>query len=844
MAAVDAQVTPTNQKLNQLDPCKDLTEGTILTQTDHGARILPMLRELFVPGDGAWPWGTTAVADTKDTIRAELPDDYMEWITSKMNSMEILRANHSSGQSQRPEGLFVSQDTGSPTSLVVNPTLIITPGNILDPAGKTKKNATFVVNDYGTLPFPNIQKLGLDTVITGPITMTHTGHTRGNPLTGSYTVTIPTNLEAAPITGTFDATTFKAREGSEYFKGNAVKNAYIQTFLERGRGTDIECKKYILCKELGDTLEVEWLNTLIGTDGYTRENTVLITSDMVVFWRCIINSIGVIFTYQGKTKYYGSRQLDEAAKTLIQSRFILSMRKDVVRHNESVLQGIRAVIDSQYPASGPSAVWLNGNTWTREQYTNCISFLEQIYSDLTNINKDIDLYFNALTNVEAAKLLADRSHFQNPFVWYPSGPYFKINKKVDHLVGPNRFPFLGADFKPFSFTQPRTQGGARLQRGGVQTRAQKVARAIAMKAVTTSATWDEVLDDIISERRDDKEGYTISGLGSLPAVQPQAIVGNLDDYDDNLIWAENVGVGADALNRTPYFLYVYVRDYHPEIFTFARQVSAAFHEKFPPSPLMDAELESYPIQYTIREDDHFQITAVAGVPSHETLKTETLKAIGWAKKLVDSFPSLQTKSLMDFLTLFRTEGRGSLGQALPMLNEGEWIQAILEPEPEPQPRREPQGGGGNMTKEEEEEILHLAMDYYELYYAYKIRAVYQDRDLSQEELDLIYTTKPRSIQPSLNLKTTAVGTPQQHRILIGNRPKAPFLEEQAMVGVRRSQKRPNVIPEKLRSSFPEEKAQELMMGYGGKRYRKTRKQKKSKASRTKRRRTTKRIRRS
>ena len=64
---------------------------------------------------------------------------------------------------------------------------------------------------------------------------------------------------------------------------------------------------------------------------------------------------------------------------------------------------------------------------------------------------------------------------------------------------------------------------------------------------------------------------------------------------------------------------MYVRDYHPEIFTFAMQVSAALHEKFPHSPLMRPELESYPIEYTIREDDFFRITAAAGVPIHETV---------------------------------------------------------------------------------------------------------------------------------------------------------------------------------------------------------------------------------
>jgi hypothetical protein len=780
--AEDPAVLPTNQILNQLDPCKDLAEGPT-NQREHGAVILPLLQSLFVPVGQAWPWGTTAVGDTKGQIEANLPRSYSEWIANKVNSIQILRAAHSTGHSQRPQGLYVSQDSGSP-DVVANPIMIVTPGNILDPAGKTKKGATFVVDRFGTLPFANIQRLGLDTVITGDITMTHRG---GSPTTGTYTVTIPTNLERDPITGTFDARTFKAAEGSEYFKGNETKNVYIQEFAERVAGrTEVACKKYILCKELGDTLEVEWLNVLIETPGseYTRENLVIITCDTVVFWRCIINGISVIFTKNGRTQYYGARQVDAAQRQAIEAAFILSIRKEVINHNQAVIDTLQAVIDSLFPARG--GPWLSGVTWSPVQHGHCVDFLKKVKLHLETMNKDIDLYFNALTNLEAAKALADRSHFQTPFVWYAGALHFKVITKVKYLVGVDKyaFPLITPTF--FAKSRLNQAGG---QRGGVTTRAQRLQRAQDMATTTNPRSWDAVLTEIVNERGLDKEGYVIDAdiLRGPINTHPVRIVGTIDRYDLTL-WSQNAGTFAADLNRTPYFFYLYIRDYHPEIFTYAIQVSAALGEA---SLSLLPGIEEYPIEYTIRENDSFKITPGAGVPSSESLMRSTLLAVALAIPFVDAFPSLQTESLMDFLTLFRTSGSGSLGAALPRIQPG-LVEAAYPGRME---------GGGDTKKEVSvDEVLSDAMDFYELYYAYKIRAIYQDRDLTQRELDRIYGKKDLPLSPlTKKLQQTS-------------RPWAP-------------QKAKKILPEIIRNR-PNEPFHRVL-AFGGKRYGKTKKRKAS-----------------
>jgi len=794
--AADVQVLPTNQILNQLDPCKDLAEGSVINQTAHGAAIRPLLQGLFVPRGQGWPWGDTVIGDTKSTIESNLPRDYSDWIANRVNSMQILRASHSTGHSQRPQGLYVSQDSGSP-EVVANPKLIVTPGNILDPAGKTKKGATFVVDRFGTLPFANIQRLGLDTVITGPILMTHSGEA---PLSGSYTVTIPTNLEDDPITGIFDARTFKATVASAYFKGNETKNTYIKQFAEGKAGyTELDSKKYILCKELGDTLEVEWLNVLIGTPPYTRDNIVIITCDTVVFWRCIINGISVIFTKNGKTQYYGSRQVDAAQRAAIEAAFILSIRKEVITHNQAVIDTLQGVINSPYDSSKP---WIDGLTWTSVQRTNCVEYLKKVKSNLENMNKDIDLYFTPLTNLEAAKALADRSHFQNPFVWYPypGGPYFKVIKKVKYLVGIDKYGF--PPIRPSSFSNSKlNQAGG--QRGGVTTRSQRRETARAMATIQDPSEWEKIITEIYNERDQDKEGYVIdtSILGASINTRPVGFQGDISNYDLT-VWSANAGLGSNTLDRTPYFLYLYIRDYHPEIFTYAIQVSAAV----PSYPSISPEVEHYSIDYTIRENDTFNITNVAdGVPTADELKDTTLLSIAFAMKFLDAFPSLQTESLMDFLRLFKTTGSTSFGAALPVLDTTGW-------------EREMGGGGEVRTSGGWEEILSDAMDLYELYYAYKIRAVYQDRDLTRKELDLLYGTQEMPRTP-LKQNTKSISTK-----LAPKRQTAHGTP--ATKGVRQSYQN---LPAKVLFSF------------GGNRYRKTRKQKKPK---TKRHRSTKRIRRS
>lgn len=796
--AADTAVLSTNRMLNQLDPCKDLAEGPT-NQAAHGAVIRPLLRSLFVPVGQAWPWGTTAVGDTKETIKSNLPPTYSEWIANKVNSMQILRATHSTGHSQRPQGLYVSQDSGSP-EVVANPIMIVTPGNILDPAGKTKKGATFVVDRFGTLPFANIQRLGLDTVITGAITMTHSG---GSPTSGTYTVTIPTNLEAAPITGIFDARTFKPDRNSEYFKGNETKNTYIKEFVESVAGrTEVACKKYILCKELGDTLEVEWLNTLIGTDPYTRDNLVIITCDTVVFWRCVINGISVIFTLNGKTQYYRARQVTAAQSQAIEAAFIMTIRKEVINHNRAVIDTLQLVIDS--PVLTVASPWINGVTWSPVQQGNCIEFLKKVKSNLENMNKDIDLYFTPLTNLEAAKALADRSHFQNPFVWYAGGPYFKVIKKVRYLVGTDKyaFPIITPSF--FASSRLNQAGG---QRGGVTTRAQRLQKAQELATTTDPDRWEAVLTEIVNERGIDKEGHVINADILRPRIvtEPLAIVGNIDDYDTS-IWSQNAGEGSASLDRTPYFFYLYIRDYHPEIFTYAIQVSAALREQDPAFPSIPPDIEQYPIEYTIRENDSFRITPGAGVPSSESLKRSTLRAVALAIPFVDAFPSLQTESLMDFLTLFRTSGAGSLGAALPHIEYGV-VEAAIS-------REGGMGGGGDKTKQVLlDKVLSDAMDFYELYYAYKIRAVYQDRDLTQKELDLIYASKDVAMSPLIK------------KLKQLSRQWAPKKQELRMYD--------------SISNFPNEEPVKQLFANGGKRYRKTKKRKASKKQKRKTRRGSK-----
>jgi hypothetical protein len=892
-----------NRLLNLWDPPKDLNSSSWVGFTDlYRKELADILKELFSPGAGAenaLPAGYNAISDTKKKIKETFGYDdvpgkpYSAFITDKINTLLIIRESHSSGQDPRPTGLFVSQDTG-PNDVVTKPKFIITPGTVLDPASKTKDDTTSFspITNYGSLPIEYIQRLKLDTVINGAITVTK------NADNTSFTVTIPTNI--GDISTTLNASFQSSSEAGDgaYFKGNPKKNKFILDNKDKLTETAIrnKVKKYLLVKELGDTLQVQWLNyifeNLAGTDTYNRGNTVIITNDTVVLYRSLINKVPVILTYMGKTRLFKSTAEDEATKAAIDAALIQTIRDEAIRHNLSVIK----VIQDIYAKGDGSDAWIGGNIWYDSSLKNYARiYLNKLREKLENMNKDFDIYFNALANPTAAKDFAAKCHFTCPFVWCKGG-YYKQVTTVTHLLPGNQLSFPAASFTALSLKKVKLEngtfvnvgsvdaGGGGKQRGGARrTKAQKEQAAT---AATTSATRRTLITKTIEEWAEPwTEAYTIPARITSQAVSdpsdPEEFEGHATEIEEHDKWAVNVnGVTFAALQARSYFLYWYVREFYPQIFTYAyvfkkaiqktasesdaliAEANTAYltstsalssaeadrnirstpttrarvrvlteetnildriHQRYVDAKTMaedaltkytnvpDSEnfLDKYNVEGSFNDDNGFVYELTDDTPAKKTAALQgTLEAISLSEYFVKMFPQLQTQYLMNFFAQMRRTGPNlattygvkdfevEVGEFVPLGEELELNIAQL-------------GGGVKLIHP----LAENAMDVYEIYYSLLLQATYEDRSVTDEELEkaLAKSYRLQMLEIQKDKKNTSQYDPFALERLLR---KSTFLTG------------PNQVPSSQSFTTP------LIYGIGGLQRRKTHKRKRKNGKKT------------
>ena len=621
----DPSIKILNRLINIIDPPKDLavpiSTGLKLTEKTHGAAIKIMIQELFGSGMELPP-GFVGVGDKKSIII-----DSVERRLGLQNRLDIVREKYTTGHDARPEGLYLAQDAG-PMDVVSNPKIIVTPGSILDPAGKTKEGIRNLVTEggYNTLPKEYLDKLSMGIV---------TGDIKVEADIDTYRVTIPTALGS--IDGVFNKRTFAPE--TDYFKGNDTKNEYILTNLANKN----ECEKYILAKELGDTLQVIWLDYIFDTNGeIAREKTVIVTCDTVVCYRAIVNRVGCILTHNGKTTYFLPRTVDDAQLAAINKSFVLTVANEVLTHNRSVIAVIKTVILSEAGVDRDEKdVWVNGQKWYPASVVNARKYLEDIIvPKLESINRDLEVRFNALTNLEAAKALASQpaSHFKNPFILTKDGYFKTINSVVLLTTGVD---FIAKLFQPSMFGGEKPKrgffvGGAKIQSGGV--------------------------------------------------------------YNSEIFY----------LNKDkPFFLYCYIRDFHPEIFKYAYMMA-------PQIIPFDLEKE-YDIGYYY-DGAEFIVDRPLSDERINELNEITASCMVLTKSFTDEFPNLLTPELGQFLEIFPS--------------------SITIPK----------------------EQSHSAIDLYEVYYSLRISKSYSGGDVTEDELRAEVERILSVIEQILKNNSTAIET--------------------------------------------------------------------------------------
>jgi hypothetical protein len=776
-----------NKILNLLDPPKDLGVDGNLTETKHGKALEPILKSLFWPeGSGALPEDFKAVGDTKNAIKKNLGAEGYEgkpltsYIVNKANKLRILRETQSTGSDGLPTGLYISQDSGPGVEkLVKNAHIIITPGTIMDPASKTKENAydydvTNVVisgpDAFRTLPPAYIDTMNIG-VLSGPIKMTSEGST--------YRVKIPYNFGPdATNTGEINAllkhSTFKkatdeaVRDDGDFFRGNDKKNTFIASKIKgEGEAARVEAdgvipiKKYILVKELGDTLQVIWLKYVIDQSDaadlpYKRDVTAIITGDTVVWYRAIVNKVPVILTYLGETNYWGAGDNEE----VMIAAFKKTIRDQLITDNQCVIDIIKEI--SLMDLRGPTENWIWNLEWRRDTYRAAKTYLSTFAKKLENLNKDALIYVDKVTGIEATKEAAKKYHFNNPFV--KKGGIWKTNEKVLSILPNGDIKFYANAFKapttfptkltnPEFFVQLPAAGGG--QKGGARKTVNQ--KELQASTATTRTKREKYYSDRIDEFAEGGDVVlTAEYTPKLAIIQRRVALAktkrdtasiataDVTTIDGWSILANSSDSVHSKLRPHDNVLYLFVRDYFPEVFTYAAMMKQAFldlereataaivraryrtmREAFPNVSLDIAR--QFTLEYSVSDQGKMLVTGSDAATPADTLLA-TKQALYLAHRFITYYDYMPSNDLLAFVNycvgnrniLSAAEIEG-FNTALTAITANNY--AYVEE------RLGNQGGGGNTF----DPILSSAMDNYELYYSLYVQAAYEDRDVTDEE---------------------------------------------------------------------------------------------------------------
>ena len=732
-AAVDQAtiVKNINNLINFYDPPKDLHDAPGVTATNHKVELREAMEGLFVGGTFPDPWVAVGKkigsVKTLDVIKGAIISNPTFDRVFREREL-IIRSKHTSGHNPVPDGLCLAQDNG-PVDIVSNAKLIITPGSIPDPAGKTKesaKNGLFTVSNIveatNSLPKSFLDAINMGFILSVDI----------NKVGANYQIIIKTD-NIGTITETFDGKTFLPdlkKTPPSFFAGNPKKNTEIGRLIQEYR--DNKAKKednlkkirsYLLCKELGDTLQVIWLNYIFilgnkkTSDGtpILRRNTVIGTTDEVVFYRSLVNNVGVIHTIDngGKTHLYSPTEIrPEDARELIRQQIKLK-QKDVIGQNMSVITNLNAILTSTRSDDS----WIEKTNWAklakdgqtlRKHATNII---EKLLTALNSYNDRLNARFDDLTvtstigDIATAKEMAENERFREPFIDCKER-YYKI-KSIKSIVYNNKIKFDPQKFTEISVESydtgevPSFSGGGSMSGGVIK---------------------PEILRKIQQQKRiteDDKRTYEM----------PENI---------GLILSANVPseIGLEHLNKC--FLYCFIREFMPELFTYAKFMKDGLNKAGVTAPTDNDDyihiLETKKLDYKWKEDNKIDVgeyieNTDTGLADYQEIIPEETKNefIDIAKNvlkyshlfvnLFTNFKSLMLEHFFDHVKFHIFNRVPNSFYKIDPIHEGINDDVILEHVLGVQE-------GGGISEEQLDKAASIAIDSYDLYYESLIKSAY------------------------------------------------------------------------------------------------------------------------
>lgn len=383
-------------RLNHFDCYKDAKSST-LTIEGKNALFEDTVQKLFPTPLGSWK---PAIEAVEETLFAEsgVEGQPISFLVHK--SLAGLKGREAYSGPKLPTALpdvkFGFHDSGyGPETIrhnVEDSQAIqeyVTAGSYIDPAGRRKLGEPHVVLDPNlaqgqmyTLPYEILQAFGFGNCLQ-KIDVQYTPNQMKIQLT---------TTEGKVLTTVRDDNHLGSGPAAKFFEGNPQKNNW---FNQHGQKVDPPTREqafwYILCKELGDTLQVLYAKPIAGPSANVPENMkhCMFTIDKVVAARCVAMKLGVLYKEPskkefgdlGKALYYPPPSNPLDAKRMEMTRMFEKIRN----HNANILEELKWFLI-------PGIDVLIGGI---ERPMNELSkqYIQSIVTDITSVNASLQTQY-------------------------------------------------------------------------------------------------------------------------------------------------------------------------------------------------------------------------------------------------------------------------------------------------------------------------------------------------------------------------------------------------------------------------------------------------------------------
>lgn len=287
---------------------------------------------------------------------------------------------------------YAFHDSGDPPFTIQGGiTQILTPGSYIDPFKRLKQGIRLPINGTTDLTQYGFPGLKFNWEWNKP---------------NSDDCTIRLQMNDIDITETRDSTHEHVGKTIDYFAGNPIKNKWFNDHENDRTSPILDAKKYILCKELGDTTQATFARYLFETQPtkYTTTNSCLFTLDDVLSLRCRLLGVPCCAKDHGKTAtlaeddqagepdpnekhfrllfYTPMEDIEEIKRT----RNTIQIR-ECIKHNESMKTAInRILIEGFYKNTDFfDTNFINANPYLRSYFLAISGTIDKVRSVLESM---------------------------------------------------------------------------------------------------------------------------------------------------------------------------------------------------------------------------------------------------------------------------------------------------------------------------------------------------------------------------------------------------------------------------------------------------------------------------